>query len=206
MSEKKQHKDIYYTISKVDRSEIKIKGSRFIASAKSVANKKEAEDFLQDIRSEFYDATHNCFAWRIGAEGLEFRASDDGEPSGSAGKPILFTIKKFNLSDVIVIVTRFYGGTKLGVGGLARAYSESASETLSKCKKKAVHLTSDVEVFCTYEDISPVKRLIDDISVKFEEEYTDSVRFLVSLHRSDIDKFIDQITEFTAGRAGCVKK
>ena len=109
--------DKYYTIKAAKRTEIKIKGSKFIGSAIPVNTKEEALNKLQDIRSEFYDATHNCFAWQIGHDKNDFRFSDDGEPSGSAGKPILQAIEKFNISNVLVVVTRFFGGTKLGVGG-----------------------------------------------------------------------------------------
>ena len=87
--------DFYYTISNLSRVEIKIKGSKFIASARNIASKDEANEFINSMRSEFHDATHNCFAYRIGNNGLEYRFSDDGEPNGTAGKPILFSIKKF---------------------------------------------------------------------------------------------------------------
>ena len=87
-------KDFYYTVNKHARSEIKIKGSKFIASVKNVSTKDDAEEFIRQISAEFHDATHNCFAYRIGESGLEFRYSDDGEPSGSAGKPILFSLNK----------------------------------------------------------------------------------------------------------------
>lgn len=176
------NKDYYYTIAKPFRAEQKIKGSKFIASVASVSTRDEALQFLEQIRSEFFDATHNCFAYRLGPNGLEYRAADDGEPSGSAGKPILFAITKFELSDIIVVVTRYFGGTKLGVGGLARAYSSTAELALSQCERKAIHITAPVKVLCTYEDVSTIKKLIDEYAVGFSEQYSDAVEFIVDLH------------------------
>ena len=132
--------DYYFTIKDVQRAEIKIKSSKFIATVSSVNSLDNAIDFLSKIRAEFFDATHNCFAYRIGWDGSTFRASDDGEPSGSAGKPILFSIQKFDVSDVIVVVTRYFGGTKLGVGGLVRAYSDAAELALEKCEKQIINI------------------------------------------------------------------
>lgn len=196
--------DTYLTIIGRNRDEIKVKGSKFIATVSYAPSKEAADTFLNEIRAEFYNATHNCYAYRIGENGLEYRSADDGEPSGSAGKPILFSIMKFDLSDVIVVVTRFFGGTKLGVGGLARAYSQAAELALEGCTTKVVHLTKSVKVFCTYEDISQVKRLVDEYAVSYKDEYTDSIEFTVELHRSDIDTFIKLITTNTAGRAGVI--
>jgi uncharacterized YigZ family protein len=198
----KKQIDFYYTIEKPKRAEIKIKGSRFIASAASVSSKEETNLFISAIRSEFFDATHNCFAYRIGWEGLEYRSSDDGEPSGSAGKPILFSIQKYDFNDSAVVVTRYFGGVKLGVGGLARAYSDAAQAVLETCKRKKINIVKPVKVFCSYEDISSVKKLIDEKAVKFEESYSDSVEYLVYLPVSIADSFSKNIISNTAGRAG----
>lgn len=198
------NKDFYYTIAKPFRAEQKIKGSKFIASVASVSTRDEALLFLEQIRSEFFDATHNCFAYRIGPTGLEYRAADDGEPSGSAGKPILFAITKFELSDIIVVVTRYFGGTKLGVGGLARAYSSTTELALSQCERKAIHITAPVKVLCTYEDVSTIKKLIDEYAVSFSEHYSDAVEFIVNLHLSKMVEFQNKVIANTNGRAGVI--
>ncbi|MFC2131943.1 IMPACT family protein [Bacteroidota bacterium] len=197
--------DIYYTIAGQKRCEIKVKSSKFIATAIPAPDKVAAKESLGTIRTEFFNATHNCFAYRIGPDGMEFRSSDDGEPRGSAGKPILFAIKKYDLSDLIVIVTRFFGGTKLGVGGLARAYEDSTEAVLKICKKKPVHITKSIKIFCTYEDINAVKQLVLNHAVSSEESYHDAVEIIADIHSSEIDKFIALLTEATAGRAGAVK-
>ena len=204
MSEKEKTKDEYYTIGKQERAEIKVKRSKFIATAVPAESQIVAKEILGTIRTEFYDATHNCFAYRIGPEGLEFRASDDGEPSGSAGKPILFSIKKYGYSDLIVVVTRYYGGRKLGVGGLARAYSEAAELVLEQCQRKAVHITITVKVFCTYEDLNSVKRIISDFAISFSEDYGDAIQIVAEIPKSKIHIFSSMITEATSGRAGTV--
>lgn len=196
--------DIYYTIEHKERTEIKVKGSKFIASAMPVADKQEALAFLSDLRSEFHDASHNCFAYKIGPEGMEFRYSDDGEPNGTGGKPILFSIQKYALSDILVVVTRFFGGTKLGVGGLARAYGDSANEVLKISKKRPVYIIVPVRVYCTYEDIDPVKRIVGKMAITFEEEYHDAVEMLANIPRSKVDEFKETITSSTGGRAGTV--
>jgi putative IMPACT (imprinted ancient) family translation regulator len=107
--------DSYRTISSKIRNEIKIIDSRFIASAFPVSVKEEAEDIIKQVRIEFYDANHNCFAYRIGISGEVFRYSDDGEPSGTAGVKIFRAIQSKNISDILIVVTRYFGGTKLAV-------------------------------------------------------------------------------------------
>ncbi len=204
MNETSKEIDFYSTIKGRHRGEVRIKKSRFIATAANVDSKADAMKFLEKVRLEFYDASHNCYAYRIGPGGLDFRAADDGEPAGSAGKPILYIIKKFGFSDIIVVVTRFFGGTKLGVGGLARAYSEAAGKVLAVCSKDIVHLTIPVKVFCTYQDVSAVKRLIAATAVQFDEHYADAVEFTARIHKSKVDSFTASITSATAGRAGTV--
>ncbi|HYF03965.1 MAG TPA: YigZ family protein [Patescibacteria group bacterium] len=196
--------DTYFTIQSPLRTEIKIKGSRFIGSAIPSTNKEIATVALESIRKEFFDATHNCFAYRFGAQGLEFRTADDGEPNGSAGKPILFSIQKAQVSDILVVVTRYFGGTKLGIGGLARAYSESATDVLSKCEIVPVHRTTAVKVFCTYEDVNVVKQLIEKSSIHFEQNYMDAVEFTAFIPQSQVENFTNSITSFTNARAGTI--
>ncbi|MEM8929781.1 MAG: YigZ family protein [Acidobacteriota bacterium] len=110
----------------------KIKGSRFLGTVTPVETRDAAAAALDELRVEFREATHNCYAWRVGTDPEAKRASDDGEPSGTAGRPILQEIDGRRLTNVLVVVTRWYGGTKLGTGGLLRAYSAAASEALDR--------------------------------------------------------------------------
>lgn len=121
------------TLAGPSRHEIdKIKGSRFFATLEPVRSREEANAVLDALRAEFRDATHHCYAWRLGRDPEAMRYSDDGEPSGTAGRPILAEIDGRGLSDLVVVVTRYYGGTKLGTGGLLRAYSSCAAEALDR--------------------------------------------------------------------------
>jgi uncharacterized YigZ family protein len=121
------------TLAAPERHEIpKIRGSRFLATAERVGSGAAAMAFVERMRGEFADATHNCFAWWLSRD--EQRASDDGEPSGTAGRPILQEITGRGLSEVAVVVTRYYGGTKLGTGGLVRAYGEAAAAVLDRAR------------------------------------------------------------------------
>jgi len=199
-----ENNDIYYTIENKERIEIKIKASRFIASVAPIIKKDDAMAFLKDIQAEFHDARHNCFAYKLGPEGMEYRYSDDGEPNGSAGKPILFSIQKHNVSDVLVVVTRYFGGIKLGVGGLARAYGDAAHEVLQLARKRPVYIIVPIRVFCTYEDIDPVKRIVGKMAITYEEEYHDAVEILANIPRSKVEDFTRTITSATNGRAGTV--
>lgn len=194
--------DYYYSIKEKKTYEVKISGSRFIANIFPVSSKKEVNTLLSEVKKEYYDSTHNCYAYILGAEGLEYRANDDGEPNGSAGNPILFSIKKYKLSDVLVVVTRFYGGTKLGVGGLARAYGGVTEKVIEISRRKKIDITKRVKVFTTYDDINIIKKLLDEFAVTYEEVYTDTIEIMANIPISKVAKFQKQITEQTADRSG----
>jgi uncharacterized YigZ family protein len=194
--------DTYCTIAARERAEIAVKSSRFIASVAPAKTKEDALAFIGSVRKEFYDATHNCFVYRLGADGLNFRTADDGEPSGSAGKPMLFILQKYAVSDVVAVVTRYYGGTKLGVGGLARAYSGVLETTLQLCTMADVIQTKSFRVFCLYEDITVVKRTLQEFATQYEESYSDTVEFIAHVPLSKAEAFTLAITNGTSARAG----
>lgn len=198
--------DTYHTIETEQRAEFKVKSSVFIGTATPINSKEQAIERLEMIRKEFYDATHNCYAYRLGEKGLDFRAADDGEPNGTAGKPILFSIQKYGVSDILLVVTRYFGGTKLGTGGLARAYSASADAVLSVCTKKPVYKTSLVRVFCTYEDVKTILKLLEKHAVSFEGDYRDAIEFTAHVFSSKVEQFSNELTTLTNGRSGIVTK
>lgn len=204
MIAKSNDSDIYYSIEARERYESKVKGSRFIATVSPANSKWEAIAFIDTIKAEFFDATHNCWAYRIGFDGLEYRSSDDGEPSGSAGKPILFAIQKHDLTDIVVVVTRYFGGTKLGIGPLARAYSDAASSVLNLCTKKPVYRTITLKIFCTYEDYQTVKKIVIRDAIEFKESFQDAVEIIADIPISKSDILAQDILEQTSGRAGTV--
>ncbi len=194
--------DYYFTIQEKQSAEIKITKSRFIATAIPVRNPDEAKEEYDKIKKQYHDASHNCWAWRFGENGLDFRYSDDGEPKGSAGKPILFTISKYEVSDILIVVTRFFGGKKLGVGGLVRAYSDAAEECLKICEKKQIDITKKVRIFTTYEDLNTIKSLLDTYAVSYTESYTDMIDISANIPISKVDEFTDNITQKTNARSG----
>ncbi|MDC1067617.1 YigZ family protein [Candidatus Kapabacteria bacterium] len=194
--------DYYYTIESSQRAELKIEKSRFIANVCYAPSPEIAKEELDKIKVEFYDARHNCFAYRIGPKGMIFRAADDGEPNGTGGKPILFAIKKYELSDIIVIVTRYFGGKKLGKGGLARAYGDTAVEALKLCTPKKIDITRRVKVFCTYEEINVIKRLLEEYAVGYDEIYTDSIDITARIPSSMVGEFVSVVDIKTNAKAG----
>ena len=141
----------YQTISTTVSTLIKEKGSKFHGFAFSISNEEEIKTHLEEIRNLHPKATHHCYAWRLGTDGLQYRTNDDGEPSGTAGKPILGQIDAFELTNCLIISVRYFGGTKLGVSGLISAYKNSAKETLSIAEILTLELYKPFKISCTYE-------------------------------------------------------
>ena len=196
--------DFYYTIDAPLRApDLKIKGSRFIADLVPAKTKDDIEATLEKIRKEFYDASHHCFAYRLGVDGLQVRAADDGEPHGTAGKPILLVLTSQKLTDTLLVVTRYFGGTKLGTGGLARAYAEAAQRVISMSHIVRVYLTSTIAITVMYEDLPQLERLIATFDGAIEERtYLESVTLCVAIRHSKLDLFLLCVTETFHGRAG----
>lgn len=126
--------DTYKTISKPCEGLFKDKGSKFIAYAWPVTSENEIREIIQTVKKEHYSARHHCYAWRLGHEKLQFRANDDGEPSSTAGKPILGQIQSFDLTNILIVVVRYFGGTLLGVSGLINAYRNAALDAISQAE------------------------------------------------------------------------
>jgi uncharacterized YigZ family protein len=195
--------DFYYTISAAVRApELKVRGSRFIADILPVATKEDVSAALEQVRKEFHDASHHCFAYRLGADGALLRAADDGEPSGTAGKPILLVLTSRKLTNALLIVTRFFGGTKLGTGGLARAYAEAAQQAVSMSHVIRVFLTVSVNVRVLYEDLPAMERLIKAYDAHIAQStYLASVELMVEIRASKAGEFVHTVTDTFHGRA-----
>lgn len=195
----------FATIRERVRAEFKVRGSRFIGTAIPVQSKEEAIAELGKMQKEFWDATHNCYAYRLAPDGLQYRFSDDGEPSGSAGKPILFILQQRELVNVLVVVTRYFGGTRLGVGGLVRAYSDATIAALDQAEILVEHPADMVRVFTTYEDMRVVRALVERYALRFQEEFLDAVSYVAAIRSDQFAEFSDQLTEISQGRAGLVR-
>ncbi len=194
--------DFYYTVeSHVRAPDFKIKGSRFVADLLPAGAKAEVDHALTEIRKEFHDASHHSFAYRLGADAMLVRAADDGEPTGTAGKPILLVLTSRKLTNALLVVTRFFGGTKLGTGGLARAYAEAAQQAVSMSKVIKVYLTKTVSLEVHYEDLPAMERLIHLFEGQIQESnYLSSVSITVAIWQTNLEPFLAAVMDTFHGR------
>lgn len=164
----------YLTVEKPTTGLYKEKGSKFLAFVFPVATESQIKRHLDDLRKEYFDARHHCFAWMLGAERKHFRAFDDGEPNHSAGDPILGQIRSRNITNVLVVVVRYFGGTKLGVGGLISAYKQSADDALNKATIIERELTEIVDLEYEYDANPEVMRLIKEFNLELLHQEFDT--------------------------------
>jgi uncharacterized YigZ family protein len=193
--------DTYRTVAGRGRAGFEVRGSRFIghvAPARSVA---EAEAFVEEVRAEYADATHNVPAYRVRADPLREWASDDGEPSGSAGKPALNVLQGEAVENVVVVVTRYFGGTELGVGGLVRAYGRAVKAPLDEAGLVERVPRERFTVTVDYDDSGSVRGLLESAGVEFEADYGAAVEFDVRAPVEDAPTLRDRIRSATSGRA-----
>lgn len=165
----------FFTLQSASEAVIKEKSSKFLSFAYPIESEEDVKERLKELKKRFLDASHHCYAYRLGPDHLKFRAVDDGEPSHSAGDPILGQIRAANLTNVLVVVVRYFGGTKLGIGGLVLAYKLAAAEALRQAVivEKDVMITIDLRY--EYSATSDVMRLVKDFQLgirqqDFEEE------------------------------------
>ncbi len=161
--------DSYITISAPGEAIYKEKGSKFLSFAFHIDDEDEADAIRKDFKKKYYDATHVVYAFRIGAEGQQFRAADDGEPSGSSGLPVLNTIKSRNITNVIVLVVRYFGGTKLGIPGLIDAYSQAAGMALDAAETEERLVTEIIDVIVPYSQMNYVMRIVKENDLQIAE-------------------------------------
>ena len=200
--------DNYFTIAQTAKAETKVKGSKFIGEAALVTDVAGAKGYLESVRKREYDATHHCFAYRVGVgSNIEFKYSDDGEPKGSAGKPIYDCIAGRDLTNIMVVVTRYYGGTKLGTGGLVRAYSEAALLALEKAGKITNYITDSIRLTIEFSFYDQVLNLIEKLGAKqTESDFSEKVSLTVQIRKSLTNQFAKELTDITHGTARIEKQ
>ena len=182
--------------------EIVEKKSRFIGQIKPVYSEEEAYAFVEQIKKKHYDARHNCFAFSIGDEMPLLRFSDDGEPQGTAGKPILEVINGSGVHNICIVVTRYFGGTLLGTGGLVRAYTDAAKEALGNCETKRKQRIYPIKVTIDYADMGKIQYIIESADVRVVDKvFTDEVVFWLEVPVDSKDKLVVAITEASGARA-----
>ena len=199
--------DEYPSIEGGPETEIKIKGSRFLGQAFRVETEEDAADALRGVRRRYHDATHHCSAFRLAPpEHPMERSDDDGEPSGTAGTPILGVLRSHGVFNAIVVVTRHYGGTKLGTGGLVRAYAESAEEAMNAAPTRRVWRIARVTVSVEYTDMGTVEASLARHAEWLhgvERDFSGTPRFSLRVRPSRIEALVDELRDTTAGRAAC---
>ena len=181
-------KDTYQTIVGQSEATIRERSSKFLALAYHVKTADEVKEIMDGLRKKHYDATHHCYAYRLGPRGEEYRANDDGEPSGTAGKPILGQLLSRDITDILVVVIRWFGGTKLGVAGLIETYRQSTAEVLDVCKIEERTIDQIYSICYPFESMDGVMRAVKAIGPKILEQTFDNMcrmRLAVRLSLAD---------------------
>lgn len=191
----------YKTVYQGKSGEIIEKKSRFIATVRLVENEEEALSFIEEMKKKYWNATHNCFAYVIGEHRETVRCSDDGEPSGTAGKPMLDVLLGEEMYNTAVVVTRYFGGTLLGTGGLVRAYSKAVQEGLAQSSIIVKQYGAILKIETDYNGLGKIQYLIGERKIPvLDSEYTDKVQIRIILPEKETDRFVRELTEATNGR------
>ncbi|MBO4900711.1 MAG: YigZ family protein [Lachnospiraceae bacterium] len=211
--------DDHYVLISPGEGEITEKKSRFIGHAMPISGEAEATLLIDQIRRKYWDARHNCYAYVTGENGEISRCSDDGEPSGTAGRPILECINGAGLKGVLVVVTRYFGGTLLGTGGLVRAYTQATQAALNNAEIRHMRRGCRLSVKSDYNGAEKIRRSLealswpdtatdakdaspDDRNVRIEDtQYTDTVTMTVIVSSEALEQTLDTITQVSLGRA-----
>lgn len=189
-------KETYYTISQDGQNQIEIKKSKFICHLFRIDNEKQAREYINQIKKEHYKANHNCSAYLLGENFEIQRSSDDGEPSGTAGVPILEVLKKNELQNTLAIVTRYFGGIKLGAGGLIRAYSTSVSEALDKIGIVEGKLQQILAITISYPQLGKLQNYLENEQITIQEiNYLENITVKVAIDIKEIEIFIASIID-----------
>ena len=194
------HADEYVTIRGRTEAALTVRGSRFLALAAPVVMRDGCEAEIRAARGRYHDATHHCYAYRLGPDGAQFRAHDDGEPAGSAGRPILAVIDGAGLLGVIVVVTRYFGGTKLGVGGLARAYRDASALAVARAERTTRVVCSLLGVSFPHACVGPVMRAVAAAGGRVSSaKYDSAVEMEIEIRTSRLEELRSALLERTSG-------
>ena len=191
----------YYTLAENGQHEIEIKKSRFICTLRRVESEDAAREFIQEIKKEHWKATHNCSAYLLGERSEIQRSSDDGEPSGTAGVPMLEVLKKNELINVAAVVTRYFGGTKLGAGGLIRAYSHAVSEALTAIGIVQGQLQQELLITISYPLLGKLQNFLELQELTIADTvFTEQVVVTVMVKESQLTTYQEMITDLLSGQ------
>ncbi|QJW49124.1 YigZ family protein [bacterium BFN5] len=192
----------YKTVKSLSQAELEITKSRFLAYINQAKSETQALDFIDSIKKQHPAAAHHCSAYLIGENDQIQRADDDGEPTGTAGKPILEVIKKNMLKDTVIVITRYFGGIKLGAGGLIRAYGKAASAAIEAADVIEKRLHDRIAIDIEYSILGQLENFLHSCQLRIEsKEFTDRVRIIAFIPKDYDVKFIKDLTELTAAQA-----
>lgn len=197
----------YKTVKQYGEGEIEEKKSRFLGKIKPVSTEEEAIAFVDSTKKQYWDARHNCYAFIIGEHSESIRCSDDGEPSGTAGKPILEVLQNNGLKNVVAVVTRYFGGTLLGTGGLVRAYTQATQAALEEAQVATMTLMSVLEIRTDYNAIGKIKYMFAQAdTLVMGEEYGVDVAITIAVPLSEKETVQKEVVEATNGKAEMEEK
>lgn len=190
--------DTYHSIAGPSEGLFKDNGSRFIALAYPVESEEEVKGIVAALKKEYHDARHHCYAYRIGKDGQKWRANDDGEPSGSAGRPILGQIDSAGLSDILIVVVRYFGGIKLGIPGLIRAYKTSSADALSNATAIVKTAADWYRLGFSYDQMPGVMKILKDMDIPqrardFGEECSVEVRIRLCIAAEFLERIENNV-------------
>ncbi len=186
--------DEFKTISDISEGYYTEKRSKFLAFAHSVETVEQIKDILSAYRKKYYDARHVCYAYMLGAERTEFRANDDGEPSSTAGKPILGQINSNELTDILIVVVRYYGGVNLGTSGLIVAYREAAADAIAHANVVTRQVEETVRYSFAYPQMNDVMRIVKDMNPRIlSQTYDNTCEIVLSIRKSEADQLRNRL-------------
>ena len=189
----------YNTIEEGSEGIFKDRGSKFIAYAWPVKTEEQIRDKLEAVRKKHHNARHHCFAWRLGAEKEHYRFNDDGEPSGSAGRPVLGQIRKFDLTNILIVVVRYFGGTLLGVGGLIKAYRSAAADAIENATIAERTVDHVYEVRFGYPAMNHVMNIIrEEGAEQLEQDFGADCRMVLAVRRDRSESFTGKLKKSTS--------
>ena len=192
--------DMYTTIREGTEGHFKDKGSKFIAYAQPVTSISQINEFLDNLRKLHPKSRHVCYAWSLGTGESQFRTQDDGEPSGTAGKPILGQIRSFGYSDILVAVVRYFGGTLLGTSGLIQAYRESAKEAMEKAEPRQVFISDTLEISTEYQHDKKVQQVFKQYDlIPVNAKYESSITWTVRVRKTKTEDLILDVKSIVGG-------
>ena len=190
--------DEYRTISGTSEGYYTEKRSKFLAFAHHVEDVAEVKDIVATYRKKYYDARHVCYAYMLGAERLEFRANDDGEPSSTAGKPILGQINSNELTNILIVVVRYYGGVNLGTSGLIVAYREAAADALAHANIETRQVEEIVKYSFAYPQMNDVMRIVKDMNPRIvSQTYDNTCEIVLSIRKSEAEQLKSKLAKLS---------